>query len=172
MLKCHFAFSDLDDALDEEIQQNQNSSKDDLRARKVGEVLHSSVSKLALVVDFPREIIKDVARPSYWVADADIVTCACCNYRFRVIDSKHHCRACGHGVCGKCSSRKRAVPVRGWEYPVRVCDKCVEGMTQSTESSTPRWNPREDTYSTNNESPVSETTIIVDIYRQLSLIRF
>ena len=122
--------SALNDALDEE---DQNSGKDDLRARKVGEVLHNSVSKLALVVDFPREIINNVARPSYWTADADIVTCSCCDYKFRFIDSKHHCRACGQGVCGKCSSKKRAVPARGWDYPVRVCDKCVEEMSQNTD---------------------------------------
>ena len=123
-------FSALSDALEEDDDQ---SGKGDLRARKVGEVLHSSVSKLALVVDLPREMIKDVARPSYWIADADIVTCACCDYKFRIIDSKHHCRACGQGVCGKCSRKKRAVPVRGWEYPVRVCDKCVDEMSQNTD---------------------------------------
>ena len=121
-------YSALNEALDEE---DQRSSKDDLTARKVGEVLHNSVSKLALVVDLPSELIKDVARPSYWIADADIVTCACCDYKFRIIDSKHHCRACGHGVCDKCSRTRRAIPERGWEYPVRVCDNCAKEMTQT-----------------------------------------
>ncbi|XP_028417682.1 zinc finger FYVE domain-containing protein 1-like [Dendronephthya gigantea] len=115
--------SALSEALDED---DQHSGKDDLRARKVGEVLHSSVSKLAQVVDLPRTLINDVARPSYWVADADIVTCACCDYKFRIVDSKHHCRACGQGVCGRCSTKMQAVPVRGWDHPVRVCDSCLE----------------------------------------------
>lgn len=117
--------SALNDALDE--VENQH----DLSARKVGEVLHDSVSKLALVMDFPREMINNLARPSYWIADADILTCACCDHKFRIIDSKHHCRACGQGVCGKCSSKRRAVSSRGWDYPVRVCDKCVEEMAQN-----------------------------------------
>lgn len=38
--------------------------------------------------------------------------------------SKHHCRACGQGVCGPCSSHIRPVPSRGWDHPVRVCDGC------------------------------------------------
>ena len=127
---CILLFSALSEALEEEDEQ---SGKDDLRARKVGEVLHNSVSKLAQVVDIPREIINAAARPSYWIADSDILTCACCDYKFRFMDSKHHCRACGQGVCGKCSSRKCAVPARGWQYPVRVCDTCFEEMLQSTD---------------------------------------
>lgn len=125
-------FSALSEALNEEVEQ-LGSQNDRLTARMVGEVLHNSFSKLALVVDYPREKITNAARPSYWIADADIVTCACCSYKFRVVDSKHHCRACGKGVCGKCSKRKCAVPSKGWDYPVRVCDQCVEEMTSGTD---------------------------------------
>lgn len=38
--------------------------------------------------------------------------------------SKHHCRACGQGVCGPCSTHIKPVPSRGWDHPVRVCDTC------------------------------------------------
>lgn len=38
--------------------------------------------------------------------------------------SKHHCRACGQGVCGPCSTHNKPVPSRGWDHPVRVCDSC------------------------------------------------
>ncbi len=40
--------------------------------------------------------------------------------------SKHHCRKCGNGVCDRCSKTFMPVPSRGWDNPVRVCDKCVE----------------------------------------------
>ena len=36
----------------------------------------------------------------------------------------HHCRKCGQGVCDDCSRTKKPVPIRGWDQPVRVCDKC------------------------------------------------
>ena len=36
----------------------------------------------------------------------------------------HHCRKCGRGVCDECSKTKKPVPIRGWDQPVRVCDKC------------------------------------------------
>ena len=36
----------------------------------------------------------------------------------------HHCRKCGQGVCDDCSRTKKPVPSRGWDQPVRVCDKC------------------------------------------------
>jgi len=36
----------------------------------------------------------------------------------------HHCRKCGQGVCDDCSRTKKPVPTRGWDQPVRVCDKC------------------------------------------------
>ena len=36
----------------------------------------------------------------------------------------HHCRKCGQGVCDDCSRTKKPVPTRGWDQPVRICDKC------------------------------------------------
>lgn len=37
--------------------------------------------------------------------------------------AKHHCRACGRGVCGACSASSIPVPGFG-PAPVRVCDEC------------------------------------------------
>uniref|UniRef100_A0A8D3BX28 Si:ch211-11n16.2 n=1 Tax=Scophthalmus maximus TaxID=52904 RepID=A0A8D3BX28_SCOMX len=68
--------------------------------------------------------VKDVARPDYWVPDHDITQCHQCSKTFTPVMSKHHCRACGQGVCGPCSTHLRAVPSRGWDHPVRVCDRC------------------------------------------------
>ena len=36
----------------------------------------------------------------------------------------HHCRKCGQGVCDDCSRTKKPVTIRGWDQPVRICDKC------------------------------------------------
>ena len=112
----------------DEIGQDERKDEENLTARRVGEVLHNSLSKLSVVIDVPRELINDAARPSYWIADADIIKCFCCDFKFRVIDSKHHCRACGQGVCWKCSREQRPVPARGWDHPVRVCDTCVRKL--------------------------------------------
>lgn len=68
--------------------------------------------------------VKNVARPDYWVPDQDITQCHQCSKIFTAAMSKHHCRACGQGVCDSCSTHIRPVPSRGWDHPVRVCDSC------------------------------------------------
>ncbi|CAH8447344.1 unnamed protein product [Heterobilharzia americana] len=41
--------------------------------------------------------------------------------------SKHHCRACGRGVCARCSTGRLPVPDQGYgNEGVRVCDQCYE----------------------------------------------
>lgn len=72
----------------------------------------------------PPGFVKDVARPDYWVPDHSITQCHVCSKTFTPVMSKHHCRACGQGVCGPCSTHIKPVPSRGWDHPVRVCDKC------------------------------------------------
>lgn len=69
-------------------------------------------------------LVKDAARPAYWVPDQDILSCHNCQREFTAKLSKHHCRACGQGVCDDCSPERRAVPSRGWDHPVRVCTSC------------------------------------------------
>ncbi|XP_067637348.1 zinc finger FYVE domain-containing protein 1-like isoform X2 [Eurosta solidaginis] len=39
---------------------------------------------------------------------------------------RHHCRRCGLAICGYCSKNREPVLEHGWEYPVRICDKCSE----------------------------------------------
>lgn len=70
--------------------------------------------------------VKGVARPDYWIPDHEITQCHCCAKPFIPSMSKHHCRACGQGVCGNCSSKTRPVPSRGWDHPVRVCNGCAD----------------------------------------------
>lgn len=95
-----------------------------LIARRVTEVAQSTLDMVTTAVDYPICFMKDVARPDYWVPDADITQCHQCSKPFTPAISKHHCRACGQGVCGPCSTHIKPVPSRGWDHPVRVCEGC------------------------------------------------
>lgn len=99
------------------------------------------------------EIIKDTARPDYWVPDAEAIRCHICKMQFGTAEEllavnasnetpqspqrtfkggdckRHHCRKCGQGVCSECSKSRRPVPERGWLDDVRVCDECINDAT-------------------------------------------
>ncbi|KAI4890242.1 hypothetical protein NFI96_014016 [Prochilodus magdalenae] len=96
-----------------------------LVARRVTEVAQSTLNMVSNAVDYPLCFVKGVARPDYWVPDHEITECHECSKAFTSSIPKHHCRACGQGVCGGCSAENRPVPSRGWDHPVRVCDTCV-----------------------------------------------
>ncbi|KAB7505958.1 WD repeat and FYVE domain-containing protein 2 [Armadillidium nasatum] len=44
---------------------------------------------------------------------------------------QHHCRKCGKAVCDSCSSNRSNLPVLGFEFEVRVCDKCFQNIKDS-----------------------------------------
>ncbi|XP_017578615.1 zinc finger FYVE domain-containing protein 1 [Pygocentrus nattereri] len=96
-----------------------------LVARRVTEVAQSTLNMVSNAVDYPLCFVKGVARPDYWVPDHEITECHQCSKGFTSSIPKHHCRACGQGVCGNCSTQNRPVPSRGWDHPVRICDACV-----------------------------------------------
>ncbi|KAF6022819.1 ZFYVE1 [Bugula neritina] len=75
-------------------------------------------------------MIKDSARPEYWIPDHLIKECHQCQAEFTPKLTIHHCRACGNGVCATCSTHSRQVPSKGWDRDVRVCDACYgkEGL--------------------------------------------
>ncbi|XP_021913704.1 zinc finger FYVE domain-containing protein 1-like isoform X2 [Zootermopsis nevadensis] len=98
----------------------------EVRARKYGEAVVSTLSTVASVLEYPRGLIKDKARPSYWVPDHEVTHCCCCQVQFGPRITLHHCRDCGRGVCKDCSMNRRAVPHRGWDNPVRICNKCMK----------------------------------------------
>ncbi|XP_064484872.1 zinc finger FYVE domain-containing protein 1-like isoform X2 [Ornithodoros turicata] len=106
------------------VEEAGSAEERDLTARKVGEVLRSTLGVVASAIEYPIGFIKDSARPAYWVPDIEIKECAVCTTPFGPRLSLHHCRGCGMGVCDDCSKSKRPVPSRGWEGEVRVCDKC------------------------------------------------
>ncbi len=94
--------------------------------RQVTESVQSTFSYLTSTLEYPTEYVVDVlARPTYWVPDAQITVCHYCSTSFKPSQSKHHCRACGHGFCDECSQARLPVPSRGWDYPVRVCKQCA-----------------------------------------------
>ncbi|KAK6998031.1 Zinc finger FYVE domain-containing protein 1 [Biomphalaria glabrata] len=95
-----------------------------LTARKVGEAVTMTFSVVASALDYPIGIIKSSARPAYWTPDEQIKACCVCEQNFGPRLAIHHCRACGQGVCENCSPNKRPVPLRGWDYAVRVCTRC------------------------------------------------
>ncbi|XP_075232834.1 zinc finger FYVE domain-containing protein 1-like isoform X2 [Lycorma delicatula] len=68
--------------------------------------------------------VADQIAPKYWKPNNEIKHCCVCRKYFSPDKTKHHCRACGDGVCDECSANERPVPERGWYYPSRVCDIC------------------------------------------------
>ena len=128
--------SDLSDALEEETPQEIVHPEDvqslysenpfgPVAARIVIEVVQSAVGVLKTAIVYPKGFITDAARPGYWVPDSQILSCNCCQTEFKGSDTKHHCRACGMGVCSNFSESRRPVTLRGWDHPVRVCDQCA-----------------------------------------------
>uniref|UniRef100_A0A8C8R6C4 Zinc finger FYVE domain-containing protein 1 n=1 Tax=Pelusios castaneus TaxID=367368 RepID=A0A8C8R6C4_9SAUR len=95
-----------------------------LIARKVGEAVQNTLGAVVTAIDIPLGLVKDAARPAYWVPDHEILHCHNCQKEFNIKLSKHHCRACGQGFCDECSNERRTVPSRGWDHPVRVCFNC------------------------------------------------
>ncbi|XP_018583295.1 zinc finger FYVE domain-containing protein 1 isoform X2 [Scleropages formosus] len=109
------------DLLDQDLEDEEGGT---LIARKVGEAVQNTLGAVVTAIDIPLGLVKDAARPAYWVPDQDILSCHHCQREFTSKLSKHHCRACGQGVCDDCSPERRPVPSRGWDHPVRVCTDC------------------------------------------------
>ncbi|KAL4238677.1 Zinc finger FYVE domain-containing protein 1 [Mactra antiquata] len=103
---------------------SSTNSDTQVTARKVGESISTAIDVMATAVNYPLGMLKDSARPAYWVPDDQITSCCVCDTEFSIKLPIHHCRACGQGVCDKCSMKRLPVPLRGWDYPVRVCDRC------------------------------------------------
>ncbi|KAF4520072.1 hypothetical protein B566_EDAN007929 [Ephemera danica] len=101
---------------------------EEIRARKYGEAVINTLSSVAsVVIDYPKELIKDSMRPDYWIPDADIHECCSCKTPLPTSKQRaHHCRDCGQGVCHSCSGNRKPVPRRGWDTPVRVCNNCFK----------------------------------------------
>ncbi|GCC17655.1 zinc finger FYVE domain-containing protein 1-like isoform X1 [Chiloscyllium punctatum] len=107
-----------------DVEDEDGDESGTIIARKVGEAVQNTFGAVATAIDFPLGLVKDAARPSYWVPDHEIINCSYCRKEFTAKMSKHHCRACGQGFCNECSQDRRTVTSRGWDHPVRVCINC------------------------------------------------
>eukprot|EP00095_Tigriopus_kingsejongensis_P011881 maker-scaffold410_size180147-snap-gene-0.28 protein:Tk11881 transcript:maker-scaffold410_size180147-snap-gene-0.28-mRNA-1 annotation:"zinc finger fyve domain-containing protein 1" len=119
--KCHDSYNDRGNGA----RGHAATNPGEVQTRRMGEKVVESFSSFASIFQYPINVMKDSARPEYWVPDEDIKECIACR---KTIDSSwsiHHCRKCGHGVCDDCSKTKKPVPHRGWDQPVRVCDSCI-----------------------------------------------
>ena len=138
MRVCKPCYSATDDGVLE--SSGPNLEPNEVQVRKVGETVYGTVSSLATALEMPINMIKDSARPDYWVPDSEITHCSVCDKTIgtAAVSSSgssnggaeqclrvHHCRQCGQGVCNGCSATRRPVPTRGWDTPVRVCDDCL-----------------------------------------------
>ncbi|GLD92044.1 hypothetical protein PINS_up000577 [Pythium insidiosum] len=50
--------------------------------------------------------------------------CYVCTLPFSMMKRRHHCRNCGHSVCGQHSTNRVALPKFNLLDPQRVCDQC------------------------------------------------
>jgi len=105
-------------------ERSSDSGNPEVTARKVGEVLQTTIGTVVSAIDYPLGWIKDSARPEYWIPDKDITNCSVCKIEFNEKIAIHHCRACGNGVCDNCSQARKPVPTRGWDQAVRTCIDC------------------------------------------------
>ncbi|KAK7925855.1 hypothetical protein WMY93_008165 [Mugilogobius chulae] len=81
-----------------------------LIARKVGEAVQNTLGAVVGAIDIPLGLMKDAARPTYWVPDQDLHSCSVCQREFSPRLSIHHCRSCGQGVCEDCSPTDARFP--------------------------------------------------------------
>lgn len=61
---------------------NNNVGDANVLARKYGEGVITIFSNIATVLEYPKDLIKDSARPSYWVPDAEAPRCNICQLVF------------------------------------------------------------------------------------------
>ncbi|KAM7536076.1 hypothetical protein Aperf_G00000089382 [Anoplocephala perfoliata] len=118
----------------ETFKASANSSNS---SRRVLELFSATAGLIAPVFNAPRGLVKSVVRPGYWQPDEECISCAVCNSKFGARLAIHHCRMCGRGVCGPCSTRQKPVPQRGLDWPSRVCDRCFEDAPPTTIASPP-----------------------------------
>eukprot|EP01119_Soliformovum_irregulare_P015063 TRINITY_DN4193_c0_g1_i2.p1 TRINITY_DN4193_c0_g1~~TRINITY_DN4193_c0_g1_i2.p1 ORF type:complete len:426 (+),score=87.98 TRINITY_DN4193_c0_g1_i2:115-1392(+) len=59
-----------------------------------------------------------------WVPDFAVDVCTSCKGNFSVLKRRHHCRACGHVFCGKCTDHWASLPGSDGALRVRFCSGC------------------------------------------------
>ncbi|KAI1882086.1 hypothetical protein AGOR_G00247070 [Albula goreensis] len=72
-------------------------------------------------------------RAPRWIRDNEVTMCMKCKEPFNALTRRrHHCRACGYVVCGKCSDNKVALEYDGNKVN-KVCRDCFLTLTGRSE---------------------------------------
>lgn len=85
-----------------------------------------------------------------WIKDHFANLCMQCDESFNAIRRRHHCRACGIVVCGRCSSKQMPLEFDGFSQIHRVCDKCFNEIESCVEQNL----PEQTTNASTNLSPL------------------
>nr|XP_034983736.1 FYVE, RhoGEF and PH domain-containing protein 4 [Zootoca vivipara] len=73
-------------------------------------------------------------RAPRWIRDNEVTMCMKCKESFNALTRRrHHCRACGHVVCWKCSDYKAHLEYDGGKLN-KVCKDCYHIITGCTDS--------------------------------------
>lgn len=64
-----------------------------------------------------------------WVRDESVSMCMSCDAIFTALRRRHHCRACGRVLCGKCSQFRAPLDYDGGKQN-RVCTKCYQVLVK------------------------------------------
>lgn len=92
---------------------NNNPGDGDILVRKYGEVFLNTLSSLGAALEYPKDFIKDSARPAYWVPDAEAPCCHICKLFFGTpdeINSTTSLARIDSPANGKPMRRHRAAP--------------------------------------------------------------
>ncbi|KAK3612031.1 hypothetical protein CHS0354_021708 [Potamilus streckersoni] len=64
-----------------------------------------------------------------WIKDDAVTMCMVCTQQFTALKRRHHCRACGRVVCGKCSPRKIRLEYDNSQLN-KVCINCYDVLSK------------------------------------------
>ena len=111
----------------ENLELNQENSS----LKSQNSLLKSKLDSLILGTEKKILKVKNVDRifNSHWIPDS--LVCSVCEEKFGIFNRKHHCRKCGHLMCGKCTTEHRMSLLTlelkdSSEYlNVKVCKNCV-----------------------------------------------
>ncbi|CAK4072384.1 unnamed protein product [Aphanomyces euteiches] len=90
----------------------------------------TSMVQLKRIIEKLQMTACSLVEKTQWVPSSSRVSCVVCGRSFNLFRHRHHCRACGEVICGKCSLY-RAVEVPGTNIKkVRVCTLCNMGINK------------------------------------------
>ncbi|XP_017871345.1 PREDICTED: zinc finger FYVE domain-containing protein 1-like isoform X1 [Drosophila arizonae] len=80
---CNDCYQQLQRKSDATPGSRPTNDEGDILVRKYGETIYNTISSVAAVaIDYPKAMIKDSARPAYWVPDAESPNCFICKSVF------------------------------------------------------------------------------------------